>query len=98
MCIQGSSCPPGRIDKPLSFFVQDSYDANFHLSKKSSTTAIPKMATEKLAYRSASVFSTASPQNPKPWERTGFFGSVSRFWRITQRYIWDDPDKPKEER
>ncbi|TAQ88442.1 hypothetical protein B7494_g3236 [Chlorociboria aeruginascens] len=34
----------------------------------------------------------------KSWEKPGTWGTVCRSWRTTQRYIWDDPDKPSEEK
>jgi hypothetical protein len=34
----------------------------------------------------------------KPWEKPGLLGSTRRGLRTFQRYVWDDPDKPKEER
>ncbi|TVY53628.1 Pantothenate transporter liz1 [Lachnellula cervina] len=32
------------------------------------------------------------------WERPGVWGATRRFLRTIQRYIWDDPDKPKAEK
>ncbi|KAI9744924.1 MAG: hypothetical protein M1818_001850 [Claussenomyces sp. TS43310] len=37
-------------------------------------------------------------ESPKPWEKPGARGATHRFLRSVQRYIWDDPDKPKEEK
>jgi MFS transporter, ACS family, pantothenate transporter len=58
------------------------------------------MATRKLADSSPSELNSDSPppNSLQPWERTGPLGNLRRSWRTTQRYIWDDPDKPKEER
>jgi ACS family pantothenate transporter-like MFS transporter len=58
------------------------------------------MATKRLADSSVSAAS-ADSITPRPTvsrELTGFQGSARRSWRTIQRYIWDDPDKPKEER
>ena len=45
--------------------------------------------------------SDASPtisQEVKPWEKPGFLGAARRAHRTFQRYAWDDPDKPREEK
>jgi ACS family pantothenate transporter-like MFS transporter len=34
----------------------------------------------------------------KPWEKPGFLGAARRAHRTFQRYAWDDPDKPREEK
>ena len=34
----------------------------------------------------------------QPWQKPGFVGSLRRGHRSVQRYVWDDPDKPKEEK
>lgn len=42
-----------------------------------------------------------SNENSRPipaWEKPGAWGTVRRSWRTIQRYIWDDPDKSKEEK
>jgi len=31
----------------------------------------------------------------RAWEKPGVWGTTRRFLRNVQRYIWDDPDKPK---
>jgi ACS family pantothenate transporter-like MFS transporter len=43
---------------------------------------------------------TGSPtsQELKPWEKPGFLGAARRAHRTFQRYAWDDPDKPREEK
>lgn len=39
------------------------------------------------------------PKTPlKVLEEPGNRGSIRRMWRLVQRYIWDDPDKPEEEK
>ncbi|RVX68883.1 hypothetical protein B0A52_07538 [Exophiala mesophila] len=38
------------------------------------------------------------PRSLQAWEKPGFKGASLRFWRAFQRYAWDDPDKPKEEK
>ncbi|KAH8811627.1 major facilitator superfamily domain-containing protein [Xylogone sp. PMI_703] len=47
--------------------------------------------------------STSTPQNEveKPleaWQKPGAWGAIRRFGRFVQRYVWDDPDKPREEK
>lgn len=42
--------------------------------------------------------SPPAPNELKPWEKPGFGGSVRRVLRSVQRYVWDDPDKPAEEK
>jgi ACS family pantothenate transporter-like MFS transporter len=32
------------------------------------------------------------------WEKPGAWGTIRRSWRTIQRHIWDDPDKPREEK
>ncbi|RFU31160.1 hypothetical protein B7463_g5177, partial [Scytalidium lignicola] len=49
------------------------------------------------------VDSTSTPQNEveKPlaaWQKPGAWGAILRFGRSVQRYVWDDPDKSKEEK
>lgn len=34
----------------------------------------------------------------KPWEKPGAWGTTRRAWRSVQCYIWDNPDKPAEEK
>jgi ACS family pantothenate transporter-like MFS transporter len=34
----------------------------------------------------------------KPWKKPGFIGCASRAHRTLQRYVWDDPDKPRDEK
>ncbi|KAH7096024.1 major facilitator superfamily domain-containing protein [Paraphoma chrysanthemicola] len=34
----------------------------------------------------------------QPWEKPGLLGRTRRGLRTLQRYVWDDPDKPKEEK
>ena len=34
----------------------------------------------------------------KPWEKPDPWGTIRRSWRSVQRYIWDDPDKTKQEK
>jgi ACS family pantothenate transporter-like MFS transporter len=36
--------------------------------------------------------------SPRPWEKPGPWGTLRRGWRNVQRYIWDDPDKPADEK
>ncbi|KAF2131807.1 putative pantothenate transporter [Dothidotthia symphoricarpi CBS 119687] len=48
-----------------------------------------------------SSLSDASPpptHGVKPWNKPGFVGSTRRALRTVQRYVWDDPDKPAEEK
>jgi ACS family pantothenate transporter-like MFS transporter len=49
---------------------------------------------------SSSDLSTEVQENDdsKPWEKPGFIGSARRAHRILQRYVWDDPDKPQDEK
>lgn len=40
-------------------------------------------------------------ENEKPfqsWEKSGTWAATQRVLRNVQRYVWDDPDKPKEEK
>ncbi|KAL6708385.1 hypothetical protein ACN47E_002648 [Coniothyrium glycines] len=44
---------------------------------------------------------TSSPHTStevKPWEKPGVLGTTRRTLRSIQRYVWDDPDKSKEEK
>lgn len=41
---------------------------------------------------------TDTPRPLQPWEKPGFAGTSRRYLRAVQRYVWDDPDKPKEEK
>lgn len=41
---------------------------------------------------------SASPQTPRPWEKPGLGGALRRAHRAVQRYVWDDLDKPREEK
>jgi hypothetical protein len=53
----------------------------------------------KQAPSSTDLTSTStSPDSAKPWEKPGLAGSFRRGLRTFQRYIWDDPDKPKDEK
>ncbi|KAJ8106379.1 hypothetical protein OPT61_g9577 [Boeremia exigua] len=49
---------------------------------------------------SASSRSTSprAPTGPWPWEKPGPIGALRRAHRALQRYAWDDPDKPREEK
>lgn len=53
------------------------------------------------ALTDASISRDPSPPAPnelKPWERPGFLGRTRKTLRNIQRYVWDDPDKPSEEK
>ncbi|OAL50436.1 MFS general substrate transporter [Pyrenochaeta sp. DS3sAY3a] len=53
------------------------------------------------ALTDASVSRDPSPPAPnelKPWERPGILGRTRKTLRSIQRYVWDDPDKPSEEK
>ncbi|EXJ83602.1 hypothetical protein A1O1_07225 [Capronia coronata CBS 617.96] len=41
---------------------------------------------------------SAASSQPRPWEMGGFRGTSHRYFRTFQRYVWDDPDKPKDEK
>jgi ACS family pantothenate transporter-like MFS transporter len=41
---------------------------------------------------------TDTPRPLQPWEKPEFAGTSRRHLRTVQRYVWDDPDKPKEEK
>lgn len=59
----------------------------------------PSVETE--AKRLSSSRSTTPPpitKEVKPWEKPGLIGSLRRGHRTFQRYVWDDPDKPAEEK
>jgi ACS family pantothenate transporter-like MFS transporter len=55
-------------------------------------------ASELTRSASSTNLSQATPVSPKPWEKPGPIGKTRRALRTIQRYVWDDPDKPKEER
>lgn len=38
------------------------------------------------------------PQTVRPWEQPGAWGTTRHYLRNSRRYIWDDPDKSKEEK
>jgi ACS family pantothenate transporter-like MFS transporter len=67
-------------------------------------TTIRNSEKEHPSARSASTQSHSNDSqiqpggSPKSWEKPGAWGSVRRGWRNVQRYIWDDPDKPVEEK
>lgn len=62
----------------------------------SPVSAETKHPHESVSSRSTSpVAATASVQ---PWEKPGLIGALRRSLRAVQRYTWDDPDKPKEEK
>jgi ACS family pantothenate transporter-like MFS transporter len=46
---------------------------------------------------STDLFQVTS-QSERPHEKTDQLGSIRQALRTAQRYIWDDPDKPKEEK
>lgn len=49
--------------------------------------------------KDASSRSTSpATEDLQPWQKPGFVGSLRRGHRSVQRYVWDDPDKPKEEK
>jgi ACS family pantothenate transporter-like MFS transporter len=60
--------------------------------KEESQTAI----SSDINSQSDNNFST--PQQLKPWEKPGFLGAARRAHRTFQRYVWDDPDKPADEK
>jgi len=41
---------------------------------------------------------TEHQEPSRAWEKPGVWGETRRSWRNVQRYIWDDPDKPKDEK
>lgn len=42
--------------------------------------------------------SLVEPQNVHSWEQPGAWGTLRRYLHNSRRYIWDDPDKSKEEK
>lgn len=59
----------------------------------------PQVETKGLhEHPSSTDLSQSTPHVSEPWEKPGPLGSTCRALRKVQRYIWDDPDKPKEER
>lgn len=58
------------------------------------------MATKRLAESTVSAASADSVLSHPVVSRgrTGFLITDRPSWRTIRRYIWDDPDKPKEER
>ncbi|ORY12361.1 major facilitator superfamily domain-containing protein [Clohesyomyces aquaticus] len=59
----------------------------------------PQIRTAIVADSSSSHnIGTTAPETQKPWEKPGIVGSLRRAHRSFQRYAWDDPDKPKEEK
>ncbi|KIM98460.1 hypothetical protein OIDMADRAFT_128552 [Oidiodendron maius Zn] len=42
--------------------------------------------------------SSQASDSPQAWEKPGFKARSFRTWRSIQRYIWDDPDKPADEK
>lgn len=72
-----------------------------------STSAVPSKPIVEVGIGSLSEVShstglsdpaTAEPGQQKAWEKPGFRGTSHRYLRNFQRYVWDDPDKPKEEK
>jgi ACS family pantothenate transporter-like MFS transporter len=47
---------------------------------------------------SSTDLTSSTPELLKPWEKPGLAGSIRRALRTFQRYVWDDPEKPKEEK
>lgn len=66
-----------------------------------------KMATEEELETQARELSGGAPSSassspeadgPKLWEKPGFAGKARRAHRAVQRYLWDDPDKPAQDK
>ncbi|CAO2650663.1 Nn.00g019550.m01.CDS01 [Neocucurbitaria sp. VM-36] len=58
-----------------------------------------EIQTKGLPEASSSRDPSPPAQNgPKPWEEPGFVGSTRRTLRTIQRYVWDNPEKPAEEK
>ncbi|KAF1952991.1 pantothenate transporter liz1 [Byssothecium circinans] len=47
---------------------------------------------------SSSNLGASETSETKPWERPGFVGKLRYGLRSFHRYVWDDPDKPKEQK
>ena len=58
----------------------------------------PSIGTEAKALPSSRSTTPPAIEEVKPWEKPGPIGSLRRGHRAFQRYDWDDPDKPKEEK
>jgi ACS family pantothenate transporter-like MFS transporter len=59
----------------------------------------PEVETMGLKHVPSSTDLTLTTSKPgKPWEKSGLIGNLRRGLRTFQRYIWDDPDKPKDEK
>lgn len=58
----------------------------------------PTVAAEPKTLHDAPSSRSTSPPALQPWEKAGLTGSLRRGHRALQRYVWDDPDKPKEEK
>lgn len=57
-------------------------------------------AEAKGLHESPSSRSTTPPatKEVQPWEKPGIVGALRRGHRVIQKVLWDDPDKPKEEK
>jgi ACS family pantothenate transporter-like MFS transporter len=47
---------------------------------------------------SSNDIASSTPETPEPSKRVEPFSRPRRTLRTFQRYVWDDPDKPKEEK
>jgi ACS family pantothenate transporter-like MFS transporter len=64
-------------------------------------TSKPALEVETLGLKhvpSSTDLTSTIPESAKPWEKSGLVGNFRRGLRTFQRYIWDDPDKPKDEK
>lgn len=73
---------------------QNSDHDGFSLGEKTSNSQV----TPTRAIDSADNSKEIGFERENAWKKPGIWGSSRRFWRVVQRYIWDDPDKPKEEK
>lgn len=58
----------------------------------------PSVEAEAKALPSSRSTTPPAIEEKNPWEKPGLIGSLRRGHRTFQRYVWDDPDKPKDEK
>jgi ACS family pantothenate transporter-like MFS transporter len=59
----------------------------------------PEIQTRGLEqFPSSTDLSPSTTESSRHWEKPGLLGSIRGALRTFQRFVWDDPDKPKDEK
>lgn len=95
--VRCTSKPTPYIPTRGTFSAQDDLQSRTMATSQTLSSDAADLKHPHLTSSSRST-SPTSPTPTQPWQKPGILGTLRRAHRSVQRYVWDDPDKPKEEK